>query len=518
MTSSARSTAQWQFHGGLALEPHKAASLARGILPPPLPTILRIPLSTGHGELGDLQVKPGDLVRRGQALTHASRDTQLACHAPTSGKVVEVVDLSPAQTPTGQACRQLLIEPDGQHQSLPPAPLANWRKASSAALVDHLHQMGLVGMGGAMFPTAAKLRGNWPKPETLIVNGAECEPWISCDEALMRSRPQAIVAGSEVLARACGARKIRIAVEADAREAIDGLSLAIESWRSDQVDLDWQLVVVPTLYPQGGERQLIQTLTGQEVPHGQLPQSIGVLCHNVATAAAAHDAVILGLPLTERILTLTGPGLREPCNVLALIGTPFEHLIEFAGGLTDDARRLVLGGPMSGLTLGDPGWPAGKGSNCLLALTDTRPSQPSDALPCINCGACVETCPASLMPQLLFRQLEAGQYEAADRLHLSACIECGVCAEVCPSHLPLVDWYRHGKDVLRERQREKRQAALSQQRFDARSARLEQQAKAREERRQQRQARLTQPQDAQSEILAAIARARSKNKTGSNDP
>jgi electron transport complex protein RnfC len=367
--------------------------------------------------------------------------------------------------------------------------------------------MGLTGLGGAMFPTAAKLRGDWPSIDTLILNGAECEPWISCDEMLMRTAPEKVISGALVLARAVGAGNIVVGIE----DQMNTVASRLNAARSRVAGGDAVRVIkVTTIYPEGGERQLIQVLTGREVPHDGLPQDLGVVCHNVATAAAAHDAVVEGRPVVERIVTVTGPGVAQPCNLIALIGTTIAHLLEAAGGLSDDTRRLILGGPMSGVALSSDQVPVSKGTNCLLALVDRQFEDARTTLPCINCGECVRVCPASLLPQTLFKAVAAEQWQQAAELHLLDCIECGCCAQVCPSHIPLVDWYRHGKGELEIKKLDERRAALARRRHEARERRLKSEQAEREARRERRRQKLQAPDKARDEIRAAIERARSR--------
>jgi len=498
----------FSFPGGLKLKHHKQMACMEPVRRPPLPTRLYVPLGQHQGESGEVIVQQGEQVLKGQALTASGDDFIVPVHAPTSGTVGAVVD-HPATFPPGGTRRCLVLDTDGEDHWDNLHPLENWQESPGGDIVDHLHAQGLAGMGGAMFPTAAKLRGDWPDIHTVILNGAECEPYIACDEMLMRERSQAVVEGGLILARAVGARRVVIAIEDRMGAVRDKLDAACRSL--DECDTV-RIVQVLTLYPEGGERQLIQTLTGREVPHDGLPQDLGVICHNVATAASARDAVIDGRPLIERIVTVTGPGIEDPCNLLALIGTPFSHLVEAAGGYRDDVTRLVLGGPMSGTALSTDEIPVSRGSNCLLALTAKEVPPTAATLPCINCGQCVNVCPASLLPQMLYRHLEAEQFDRAAELNLADCIECGCCAQVCPSHIPLVDFFRHGRQELIRRELDERRAALARRRFEAREARLEREKAERAARRKAREEKLKKPDKAKDEIQAAIERARQKRR------
>ncbi|MFW5926657.1 MAG: electron transport complex subunit RsxC [Wenzhouxiangella sp.] len=502
----------YSFPGGLKLRHHKQVACEQPVARPPLPERLHVQVVQHQGDSGEVLVREGDEVLKGQPLTAAGDDFVVPEHAPTSGRIVGMAD-RPAAFPPGGTQPCIVLEADGRETWTDPVPLEDWRQRSPDEIVGHLHGHGLAGMGGAMFPTAAKLRGDWNEIHTLILNGAECEPWIACDEMLMRERAAAVIEGGLILARAAGARRVVIAIE-------DRMGRVEEGLRSARRELACEDTVrirkVFTIYPEGGERQIIQALTGREVPHDGLPQDLGVIVHNVATAAAAQEAVIHGRPLIERIVTVTGPGIRRPRNLLALIGTPAADLVEAAGGYRGEVTRLVLGGPMSGTALASDRIPVTKGANCLLALTreETAPTQPT--LPCINCGECVRVCPARLLPQTLFRLIEAAHYERAAEYDLADCIDCGCCAQVCPSHIPLVDFYRHGKDELARRRLDRRRAALARRRFEAREARLEREREARRARRKKREEKLKRPDQARDEIQAAIERARRK-KEGGND-
>lgn len=506
MSQSSTSSRLHRFPGGLKLRHHKQISCQQPVITAKLPERLYIPIGQHQGDAGELLISPGQEVLRGQPLTASDDDFTVPAHASTSGTVTGLVDW-PASWPPGSSRRCIELVSDGQDHGIAAAPLSDWQSLDPRQIIDHLHSMGLVGLGGAMFPTAAKLRGDWQSIDTLILNGAECEPWISCDEMLMRTRPDAIIEGALVLARACGARRVLVAIEDQMGAVEDALK---RSRRQHDPDQCIRIVKVPAIYPEGGERQLIQVLTGLEVPHDGLPQDLGLVCHNVATAAAARDAVVAGHPLTERIVTVSGPGVNNPCNFIARIGTRIGELVEQAGGYTNSIARLILGGPMSGIALTDDDISITKGSNCILALESGQVERVYPTMPCINCGECVHVCPASLLPQLLFKAVAADHDDQAAELNLFDCIECGCCAQVCPSHIPLVDWYRHGKDRLRLKQLDQRRAALAQRRFEARQARLERQQAEREARRKRRREKLAAPDQAQNEIQAAIERARKK--------
>jgi Na+-translocating ferredoxin:NAD+ oxidoreductase subunit C len=494
------------FPGGLKMRHHKQVSCQQPPAVAEIPERLYIPIGQHQGEVGTLQVEPGARVLRGQVLTASEDDFVVPAHASTSGNVADVVEW-PASWPPGSSRRCIELISDGRDESIEPQPLSDWQCRDSEEIIDHLRTMGLAGLGGAMFPTAAKLRGDWGGLDTLILNGAECEPWISCDEMLMRTRPEAIIKGARILARAISAGRVLIAIE----DPMDEVGAALECARRElDPDNKIQIVRIPAVYPEGGERQLIQTLTGLEVPHDGLPQDLGLVCHSVATAAAAFDAVARGLPLTERLVTVTGPGILQPRNFSARIGTRIANLVAQAGGYTDRATRLVLGGPMSGIALPTDDIPITKGSNCILALKADQVSRSHPTLPCINCTECVRVCPASLLPQLLFKAVAADQDDEAAELNLFDCIECGCCAQVCPSHIPLVDWYRHGKDRLHMKRLDQRRAALAKRRFEARQARLEKAQAERQARRERRRQKLAAPDQAKSEIQAAIERARGK--------
>lgn len=494
-------TAPRRFPGGLFLEPHKIASDAP-VQTPALPPRLLVPLLQHVGEPARALVEPGQVVAKGERIGEAHGLLSAHVHAPTSGTVQAIVDHD-----IGHPSRRLLpcieLEPDGEErwQRLPVWP--DWRQRQPAALAARLREAGVVGLGGGVFPTDLKLTASAQPVHTLIINGAECEPYIACDDALLRSRPDEVLAGARVLTHVLSAGRCVLAIEDRMIEALTAVrnanAMAIDEASSDKSDgtddpgstaAAIDMVAVPTRYPQGGERQLIATLTGLAIHADELPRQHGVVCVNVATAAAAWRAVVHGEPLLSRIVSVTGSGVLRPGNFEALLGTPAAHLIAAAGGYRADAGRLLLGGPMMGQALAHDQVPIGKSGNCLLVLGTTELQGAGPELPCIRCGECARVCPARLLPQQLLVDVRSGRWPQAHDLHLRDCIECGLCDHVCPSRIALTETFRHGKGELAWQAREQARAELSRQRHEARQERLQRLADARAKRLRAREASL----------------------------
>lgn len=498
----------YRFPGGLKLRHHKQIACREPLARLPLPETLYLPLVQHQGPAGECLVAPGDHVAKGQPLSRARSDREVPVHAPTSGRIEAIRDW-PVSWPPESTAECLMLVPDGEERWREQRPCPDWRELEPAALVERLRAAGLAGLGGAMFPTAAKLRGPWDEQAvgTLILNGSECEPYISCDEMLMRERPEAVIEGGLILARSLGASEVVIGIEdrmGEVRRALEDAALRIDP------DRICRIVQVTKIYPEGGEKQLIQVLTGAEVPHDGIPQDLGLACVNVGTAAAARDALVDDCPVIERIVTVSGPAIANPRNVIALIGTPVAALLESAGGARETIARLVLGGPMSGIPLADDRVPVIKGSNCILALGPGDVARTQPVMPCINCGECVRVCPAALLPQQLYHAVRAERHDQARALNLFDCIECGCCAHVCPSQIPLVDYYRHGKGVLRQRGIEDERARRARERFEARERRLAEREADRQRKREAREARLAARREADDEVQSAVARARAR--------
>lgn len=516
------------FPGGLKLDPKKSVSTARPLHVCPLPDEIVLPLVQHAGMPAEVVVAVGDTVLAGQLLARAGPGLSAPLHASTSGHI-KAIEPRPTPRPPFAEETCIIIEPDGRDtwQRLP--SIADPFSVPADALIERIHEAGVVGLGGAAFPTAEKL--SVPR-KLLIVNGAECEPYIACDDSLIRARPHSVIFGARLAARILDARRIVIAVEDHMEAAFAALSqsLARDLAETEQTPSDpgtrpgstlhfeedaegaldrpipVQLVKVHTRYPEGGERQLIKVLTGLEVPSGGLPRDIGVASINVGTAAAICAAVVHGEPLTSRVVTVSGRGIIEPRNFEVRLGTPIEHLVAAAGGYTERAARLLVGGPMMGVALPHDRFPVTKATNCVLALPAEDVRETAPEMPCIRCMACVTVCPAQLLPHELHRHVVARDWKETERHGLFDCIECGCCDQVCPSHIPLVDWYRHAKAELRHRGGEERRAAAARERFEARKLRLETQTAEREARQQARKQQLSNPEA----VAEAIARAKAR--------
>ncbi|MEI7177715.1 electron transport complex subunit RsxC [Pectobacterium carotovorum] len=490
----------WDFDGGIHPPEMKTQSSQIPLRQIPLPEQFIIPLKQHLGPEGEICVSVGDKVLRGQPLTRGKGRT-LPVHAPTSGTVNAIRQHTTAH-PSGLSELSIIIVPDGDDRWCERQTFTDYRAQSVDTLLAHLHQAGIAGLGGAGFPTAAKLQGGMRGIETLIINGAECEPYITADDRLMQECAEEIIQGVEILSFLLQPKRILIGIEDNKPEAISALRLALGK-RSDM-----QLRVIPTKYPSGGAKQLTKILTGKEVPFGKHSAAIGVLMQNVGTVFAIKRAVIDGEPLTERVVTLTGEALRQPGNVWARLGTPVRHLLKQGGFHVNKQPMVVMGGPLMGFTLPSLDVPIVKISNCLLAPSHTEMEPVAEEQSCIRCSKCADACPAGLLPQQLYWFSRGQEHEKARNHHLFDCIECGACAYVCPSNIPLVQYYRQEKAEIRAIDEEAQRAAQAKVRFDAKQARLEREKAARELRHKQAAAGVsTTDKDA---VQAALERVRRK--------
>ncbi|WP_313321936.1 electron transport complex subunit RsxC [Stutzerimonas nitrititolerans] len=480
----------WDIHGGIHPPERKELSNRAPIQRMPLPARLVVPLAQHLGAPAEPCVTLGEQVLKGQLIAEASGFVSAPLHAPTSG-TISFIGPQPYPHVSGMTATAIVIDSDGRDQWIELQPHTDYRQLPPADLLDIIRQAGINGLGGAGFPTAVKLTAPPAQTiRTLIINGTECEPYITADDLLMREKAAELVAGIEILEYLIQPQQVLIGIEDNKPEAIGAVRAAIG-------ERPYVLKVFPTKYPSGGEKQLIQILTGEEVPSGGLPADIGMLCQNVGTCVAVHDAVLLGKPLISRITTLTGEALARPMNVEALIGTPVTELLAFAGLDDSKLNRLIMGGPMMGFTLPSMDVPLIKTTNCLLASTLAELPPPPPALPCIRCGECAEVCPASLLPQQLHFFALGQEHEQLKAYNLFDCIECGACAYVCPSSIPLVQYYRAAKGEIRALEQKQQKAEHSRQRFEWRQERLrraEEQKEADRKARAERAARAKQAQ------------------------
>jgi len=472
-------TQLWDFSGGVHPAEHKQLSTGRPIRTAGIPSQLVLPLQQHIGEPAEPLVTVGDHVLKGQKIADVSHGMGVPVHAPTSGIVAGIGDY-PVPHPSGMADKCIVLKPDGKDEWCERYPVSDYRKLDRNEVLGIIHSAGVAGMGGAGFPTDIKLKPSRDrKVDTLILNGAECEPYITADDMTMRERADKIVAGLKVMAWILRPERCVIGIEDNKPEAAAALREATQGTKIETA-------VIPTKYPSGGEKQLIRILTGMEVPSGGIPADIGVMCQNVGTAVAVAQAVFEGTPLIRRVVTLTGAALEAPGNFDVLLGTPVQYLLDQAGLQPDKVSRLILGGPMMGYTLTTTAVPVIKTSNCIIAATASELPAPPPEQACIRCGQCAEACPMELLPQQLFWYAKAEEFEKAEHLNLFDCIECGACSYVCPSSIPLVQYYRYAKGEIRLQRAEQLKADRARERFEARQQRLEREQLEKDQRRKER--------------------------------
>ncbi|NND66727.1 MAG: electron transport complex subunit RsxC, partial [Halioglobus sp.] len=501
----------YSFHGGVHPPENKHQSLRTPIADAGLPPELILPVSQHIGAPADPVVAVGDRVLKGQVVAAASGFVSVPKHAPTSGTVTAIEDRQ-IPHPSGHVARCIVIAPDGRDEWVEHAGVPDYTQLGKAELVELIRQAGIAGMGGAGFPSAVKLSVHPDtRIDTLIINGTECEPYITADDVLMREFADDIIDGARILRHIIEPGETLIGVEDNKPEGIAALQRAAEG-------SGIEIVPFPTKYPSGGEKQLIEILTGKQVPSGGLPSQVGVVCQNIGSAVAIHEAVVFGRPLISRITTVTGDAVDEPQNFRVLLGTPMSYLLDKAGYQASRNNRLIMGGPMMGFTVPSADVPIVKTTNCLLAPTEEELPTPPPAQACIRCGMCAEACPVSLLPQQMFWFAQGKEFEKLEQHNLFDCIECGACSYVCPSNIPLVQYYRAGKAEILQLRRDHEKAEYSRERFEARQERLEREEAEKEARRAARklaaekraQQAATEGGGEEDPIQAAIERAKAK--------
>ncbi|HDY7994767.1 TPA: electron transport complex subunit RsxC [Vibrio vulnificus] len=470
-----RTGALWDFPGGVHPAENKRQSNQQPLVHAALANEIVLPLKQHIGKPGNILVNVGDHVLKGQLLTQSNAGFTLPIHASTSGTITAIETRTVAH-PSGLSEMCVVITPDGQDTWCEKQPVIDYSQQSSDYLLDVIRMAGISGMGGAGFPTAKKIQSGLGRTEILIVNAAECEPYITADDKLLQEHAEEVLQGIEIVEHILQPKLTIIGIEDNKPEAIKALESAAQN-------RDIVIRVIPTKYPSGGEKQLIKVLTNKEVPAGGIPADIGILVQNVGSLYAIKRAVMDGEPMVNRVVTLTGNTFETPRNVWVPLGTPVHALLEQFGYQADKKLpRLIMGGPMMGFSLPHANVPITKTSNCILAPTRKEISPAGYEMECIRCGACAEACPASLLPQQLQWHAKAEEFNKCEELNLKDCIECGACAFVCPSEIPLVSYYRQAKAEIRTRAQEADAAERAKLRFEEKKARMEREKEERENR------------------------------------
>ena len=508
-----KSGALWDFPGGIHPPENKVQSTKQSITSASIPHELTLPVKQHIGKPGRVIVNQGDKVLKGQPLTKYDTSFMLPVHAPTSGTISAIEPRTIAH-PSGLSEVCIVIAPDGEDRWIERDRKSNFTDCSPDELIEIIRQAGISGMGGAGFPTAKKIQSGLARTEILIVNAAECEPYITADDMLMQTHADEVIKGIEIVEHILKPKLTIIGIE-------DNKPTAIKALEQAAAHKDIVIRVVPAKYPSGGEKQLIKLLTNKEVPANSIPADIGLLVQNVGSLQAIKRAVCDGEPLIDRIVTLTGNTFKQPRNVKALIGTPVQALLdEFGYKAERKLPRLIMGGPMMGFTLPHANVPITKTANCILAPTVKEISTAQHEMSCIRCGLCAEACPASLLPQQLYWHAKAEEYDKCEELNLKDCIECGACAFVCPSEIPLVQYYRQAKAEIRTQKDEAQDAERAKVRFEERKNRLERDKIERENRfkkaAQDRRKEINKS-DGEDPIAAAIARVKTQKSDSASD-
>lgn len=519
----------FQFNGGVFLKEHKRDATAQPVQAARLPKFLVLPLQQHIGEPAEPVVAVGDKVLKGQLIAKPVSTISAPVHASSSGTVVAIAE-HPVSHPSHLDAPCITIETDGNEQwKTRNHTIADYHTLSPEQLRELIRDAGIVGMGGAGFPAHLKLNPGQQVIDTLVLNGAECEPYITCDEMLLREHALEIIVGLRIMRYALQAKRCIIGIENNKKAAFRALQEQVRNTGADFIEV----VQVPTVYPTGGEKQLIQVLTGKEVPAGGLPLNIGVVCHNVGTAYAVYRAIEFDEPLISRYVTVAG-SVAKARNLEVLIGTPIIDLIEECGGNRNTLSRVIMGGPMMGIALHDETVPVIKTTNCILANATIGDvplaSKDSFAMPCIRCGNCAVACPVDLLPQQLYWQARAKDFDKVQDYHLFDCIECGCCDYVCPSQIPLVHYFRYAKTEIWAQQQEKTLSDAARERHQFREQRLEREKREKQERHKKKRAALeakkSDPENTadaaanakRAAIQAAMARAKAKREESDIKP
>lgn len=480
----------FRFRGGVHPEGHKLATGSRPIEVLPMPKRLYIPVQQHIGAPAEPAVQPGHHVLKGRLLAHGQGTISAPVHASTSGTIIDIVD-HVAPHPSGLTVRTIILEADGKDEWMETDTNVNPFEMNPQEIAVRVGAAGIVGLGGATFPSAVKLKLGDKQPiKTLIINGGECEPYLTCDDRLMQERAQDVVDGIRIMMHSLRTQRALIAIEDNKPDAIEAMKIAANLFDNVMV------VPVPSLYPMGSEKQMIHALTGLEIPAGKRSADIGVLMHNVGTAYAVHSTIRKGHPLLSRVVTVGGGAVREPRNLEVPLGTLVSELFEYCGGFIEAPERILIGGPMMGQVMPNMHVPVIKGTSGIIALTKKEITQ-QQTMACIRCGSCAQVCPCGLLPMELATRSNKGQFDNAINYGLLDCISCGSCSYVCPSHIPLVQYFNYAKGAIAAQNRDKQKATETRELAKQRTLRLEREADAKAKAAEARKAARAAQQQAQ---------------------